>query len=79
MLISAVSNMSNGQNPTNDEGGRKAYSVNVQVKAASSTSCAFCWFVVTVYPTLKGMTERDSTTFKAHLQKAHGLRDEIQP
>jgi len=25
------------------------------------------------------MNERDSATFKAHLEKAHGLRDEIQP
>ena len=60
-------------------GGRKAYSVNVEVKAQSSTSCSFCWFVLALYPTLTGLTERDSTTFKAHLQKAHGLTEEIRP
>jgi len=68
-----------GQNATDDGNkGRKAYSVNIQVKAQSSTSCSFCWFVLTLYPTLKGMTERDSTTFRLHLQKEHGLRGEIQ-
>jgi hypothetical protein len=72
--------MSNGQNPTNGgNGGRKAYSVNIQVKAHSSTSCSFCWFVLNLYPTLEGMTARDTTTYRAHLQKAHGLRDDIQP
>jgi hypothetical protein len=74
-----VRNMSDGQNPASEgNGGKKAYSVNVQVKAQSSTSCSFCWFIVSAYPTLKGMTERDNTTFKAHLQKEHGLREEIQ-
>jgi hypothetical protein len=68
--------MSEGQNPEN--GGRKAYSVNIQVKAQSSASCSFCWFVLTIYPTLAGMTERDSTTFKSHLKQAHALKDEIQ-
>ena len=71
--------MSDGQNAANESNvGRKAYSVNIQAKAQSSTSCSFCWFVITLYPTLKGMKERDETTFKAHLQKAHGLRDDIQ-
>jgi len=71
--------MTYGQNAAGDGlGGRKAYSVNVQVKAQSSTSCSFCYFVLTLYPTLKGMTDRDTATFKSHLQRAHGLRDEIQ-
>jgi hypothetical protein len=35
--------------------------------------------VLTLNPTLEGMSERDSATFKAHLEKDHGLRDEIQP
>jgi hypothetical protein len=66
--------------PTGDgSGGKKAYSVNIQAKAQSSTTCSFCWFVLTIYPTLKGMTERDSTTFKTHLEKEHGLREEIHP
>jgi hypothetical protein len=58
--------------------GRKAFSVNVHVKAQSNTSCSFCWFVMGLYPTLGGMTERDTTTFKVHLEKVHGLKDEIQ-
>ena len=71
--------MSDGQNAANTgNGGRKAYAVNIQAKAQSSTSCSFCWFMLTTYPTLTGMTERDSDTFKAHLQKAHGLREEIK-
>lgn len=80
MLISAVRNMTNGQNAA-DEGisGGKAYSVKVQVKAQSSTSCSFCYFVLTLYPTLRGMTDRDTTTFKTHLEGVHGLREEIQP
>ena len=72
--------MTHAQNAEGDGlGGRKAYSVNVQAKAQSSTSCSFCYFVLTLYPTLKGMTDRDTTTFKAHLRQVHGLRDEIQP
>jgi hypothetical protein len=75
-----VSEMDSGRNPADEgNGGRKAYSVNIQVKAQSSTSCAFCWFILTIYPTLKGMTERDSATFKAHLEQAHGLSNEIRP
>jgi len=58
--------------------GRKIFAANVQVKAASSTSCAFCWFVMGIYPTLGGMVEKDSDTYRLHLQKSHGLRQEIQ-
>jgi len=58
--------------------GSKTYSVNVQAKAHSNTSCSFCWFVMTLYPTLAGMTERDSATFRAHLKQKHGLGEEIK-
>ena len=51
----------------------------IRVKVPSSTSCSFCWFVLKLYPTLRGMTDRDAATFKAHLEKAHGLRNEIEP
>lgn len=79
MLIIDVNDMSNGPTTADEgEGARKAYSVSVQVKAQSNTSCSFCWFVLTLYPTLKEMTERDGATFKSHLRHAHGLRDEIQ-
>ena len=72
--------MSDAKNAANEgNGGRKAYPVNIRVKAPSSTSCSFCWFVLKLYPTLKGMTDRDTATFRAHLEKVHGLGDEIQP
>ncbi len=61
-----------------DEEG-KAFSAKVQAKAKSSSGCSFCWFVLAIYPTLKGMTPRDTTTFQEHLRKAHGLRHEIAP
>jgi len=71
--------MTHGQNAADDGlGERKAYSVSVHVKAQSSTSCSFCYFVLTLYPTLKGMMDRDTVTFKSHLQQAHGLREEIK-
>ena len=57
----------------------KAYSAKVQAKAQPSSGCSFCWFVLTIYPTLKGMTPRDTTTFQEHLRKAHGLTHEIAP
>jgi hypothetical protein len=57
----------------------KVYSAKVEAKAQSSTSCAFCWFVLTIYPSLKGMTARDEATFTEHLKKAHGLKQEIAP
>jgi hypothetical protein len=79
MLITDASDMNNDRIATDESvGGRKAYSVNVHAKAQSNTSCSFCWFVLGLYPTLAGMTERDTSTFKVHLEKAHGLRDEIQ-
>jgi hypothetical protein len=71
--------MTNGQNAAgNGLGGGKAYSVNVQEKAQPRKSCSFCYFVLGTYPTLSGMTEVDTETFRSHLQKAHGLKDEIQ-
>jgi hypothetical protein len=78
--VKDVSDMSNGQNSADEHAnGRKSYSVNVHAKAQSSTSCSFCWFVMTMYPALTGMTERDGATFKAHLQRSHGLKGEIRP
>ena len=59
------------------EQGRKAYSAKAQLKAHSGTRCSFCWFVMTTYPTLKGMTPRDEAAFQEHLRKAHGLKPEI--
>ena len=74
-----VTNMSIGQNAADArKGGKKAYAANIQAKAESSTSCAFCWFVMGIYPTLDGMIDRDSDTFKLHLEKVHGLCAEIQ-
>jgi hypothetical protein len=58
---------------------RKAYTAKVQTKAHSNSDCPFCWFVQTLYPTLKGMTPRDGATFNEHLKKSHGLKQEILP
>ena len=71
--------MSIGQNAANGgNGGRKEFTANIQVKAQSSTSCTFCWFIMTIYPTLSGLTVKDGATFKTHLEKSHGLSAEIQ-
>ncbi len=67
--------MTHGQNAADN--GAKTYAVNIHAKAQSSTSCSFCWFVVTLYPALKGMPDRDHVTFKTHLEKSHGLVSEI--
>jgi hypothetical protein len=56
---------------------RSAYSANLQTKGHSGTSCSFCWFVMSTYPTLKGMTPTDGVAFSVHLKKTHGLRPEI--
>jgi len=56
---------------------RKGYAANVQIRTHSGTSCSFCWFVLTTYPTLQGMTPRDEAAFQEHLTKAHGLKPEI--
>jgi len=61
------------------ERGRKAYSAKAEAKAQPGSSCSFCWFVLAIYPTLKGMTPRDATTFREHLRKVHGLVHEIAP
>ncbi len=62
-----------------DGSGRKLYSVKVQAKAHSSTGCSFCWFVVSAYPRLDDMTPNDRATYRAHLERSHGLREEITP
>src|SRR5690242_12778032 len=78
-FVDDVSNMNNGQNAAGERiGGSKPFSVHIKVKAQSSTDCSFCWFVLALYPTLKGMTEKDTATFKAHLKQSHGLKGDIQ-
>ncbi len=59
------------------EGKKKAYSAKIHARAPSSEGCSFCWFVLAVYPTMEGMTPRDNRTFREHLMKAHGLREDI--
>jgi hypothetical protein len=56
----------------------KTYSAKIHVKSYSAASCAFCWFFLTIYPTLEGMSPRDEAIYSAHLKKAHGLTGEIQ-
>jgi hypothetical protein len=67
----------NSSIPSGEETEKKAQSVDAQAKAQSGTSCSFCWFVLAVYPSLKGMTEKDNATFREHLKKAHGLSEGI--
>ena len=67
--------MTHGQNAADN--GAETYAVNIHAKAQSSTSCSFCWFVLSIYPTLKDMTPRDRATFTEHLKTAHGLKQEI--
>ena len=56
----------------------KALSEQEKAKAKSGVTCSFCWFVLTIYPTLKGMTERDEATYREHLETVHGLSQEIR-
>ena len=62
-----------------EEMRKKSYSTGVQDNAQSSDSCPFCCFVLTIYPTLKGLTPRDDEMFREHLTLSHGLREEILP
>ncbi len=77
--------MCNGPDVTESGGGSssgggcgKTYSVDIQVKAQSSTSCSFCWFVLTIYPDFAGMSSNDMLVFREHLKKKHGLTEQIQ-
>jgi len=58
---------------------RKAFASNTQGKDRSNSPCSFCAFVLTIYPSLKGMTPRDEATFREHLRASHGLKNEIFP
>jgi hypothetical protein len=60
------------------KGGEPDDPPSASIMALSGTSCSFCWFVIMVYPAMNGLGERDFTTFKAHLVKAHGLHGEIE-
>jgi len=60
-----------------DSTGRRQYAFNVQAKTPSTNCCSFCWFILTAYPSLDGMTPRDDATFKAHLLKSHGWQEDI--
>lgn len=57
----------------------RAYSEKVQPKTEAIKSCSFCWFVLAVYPALKGMTAKDTDTYREHLTKVHGLQQDISP
>ena len=63
--------------PSGRETSRKTSSTKVQPKAQSTTGCSFCWFVLTLYPTLNGMTDGDTETFREHLKMVHGLKQDI--
>ena len=65
--------------PSGEETASKAFSARIHGTIQTTNSCAFCWFVLALYPTLKRMTEKDSAMFSQHLKKAHALCEEIQP
>jgi hypothetical protein len=76
--------MSAGKNPADKDPSRLYPAAadgdcDGQSQVQAGTRCAFCWFVLTTYPALRSMTERDRQTYKAHLQQAHGLVEDIQP
>ncbi len=80
MPIAIVRNMSNHPNAADVcSGGSKAYAANIRVKTQSSTSCSFCWFVISIYPDLAGMSSSDEVTFRKHLIKSHGLKEPTLP
>ena len=56
---------------------KKSASAKVAAQVASGPDCTFCWFVLTLYPALTGMSDEDASTYKDHLKKAHGLGKEI--
>ena len=58
---------------------RKAYAAKAHAKTHACTTCSFCGFVLSIYPTLKGMTTRDGATFREHLKSEHGLKQDILP
>jgi hypothetical protein len=57
---------------------KKSASAKVAAQVESGHDCTFCWFVLTLYPALTGMSDEDASTYKDHLKKAHGLGKEIQ-
>lgn len=61
------------------EGAPKPYPAKSQANAESASGCSFCWFVLTIYPSLTGMTESDGETFREHLIKSHALKRDIMP
>lgn len=69
----------NPESPGAENGARRMYPMKTRIEYQSKAACSFCCFVLTLYPTLKGMTPRDTTTFREHLVNAHGLRKEISP
>jgi hypothetical protein len=63
---------------TGKPGERKVWT-RVESQSQTRSKCAFCDFVLILYPLLKGMTSRDQGTFTDHLRKSHGLKEEISP
>ena len=53
---------------------RKALVPSIPRRGPEGYACSFCDFVLCVYPTLDCMTDLDSTMYREHLKRAHGLR-----
>ena len=69
----------NSSAPARKAAARKPSSAKVAAEMESGTDCIFCWYVLTLYPALTGMTDEDAKTYREHLKQAHGLAKEIQP
>src|SRR6266550_4023915 len=69
----------NSSAPVRKAAAKKSSSARVAAEMESGPDCSFCWFVLTLYPALTGMTDEDARTYKDHLKQAHGLGKEIQP
>jgi hypothetical protein len=50
-----------------------------KASSRSTDACAFCDFVLSLYPTLTRMKPSDSRMFTEHLKESHGLVGEIEP
>jgi hypothetical protein len=69
----------NSRTPFRKAAANRADSAKVDAEVEKSSDCTFCWFVLTLYPALTGMSEKDAYSYKDHLKNEHGLGKDIQP
>jgi hypothetical protein len=69
----------NSSAPFRKAASKKPGTAKVAAQVESGPDCTLCWFVLTLYPALTGMSDDDASTYKDHLKKAHGLGKDILP